>query len=143
MPENLYGSLLRIVLNVNDHLGAGLESWFLYPVAGRPRTQPQGADANADAEDQPVVVCRGAGDVPAARFELDGQAFPRWRAGLVRLAQKQVWFVMADHSPCLWPLLSDPDPAKTKRVMEAMMKMKKIDIGGLQGDTRRRDGCAV
>ena len=32
----------------------------------------------------------------------------------------------------LGKLLSDPDPAKAKRVMEAMMKMKKIDIAELQ-----------
>lgn len=29
-------------------------------------------------------------------------------------------------------MLSDPDPAKAKRVMEAMMKMKKLDIAGLK-----------
>jgi predicted 3-demethylubiquinone-9 3-methyltransferase (glyoxalase superfamily) len=29
-------------------------------------------------------------------------------------------------------MISDPDPAKSKRVMEAMMKMKKIDIEGLK-----------
>lgn len=31
----------------------------------------------------------------------------------------------------LGQMLSDPDPAKSKRVMEAMLKMKKIDITGL------------
>jgi len=29
-------------------------------------------------------------------------------------------------------MLNDPDPAKAKRVMEAMLKMKKIDIEGLE-----------
>ena len=29
-------------------------------------------------------------------------------------------------------MLNDPDPAKSHRVMEAMLHMKKIDIGGLQ-----------
>lgn len=29
-------------------------------------------------------------------------------------------------------LLGDPDPAKSGRVMEAMLKMKKIDIAGLK-----------
>src|SRR5471032_2753908 len=29
-------------------------------------------------------------------------------------------------------LMTDPDPAKSKRVMEAMMQMTKIDIAGLQ-----------
>ena len=32
----------------------------------------------------------------------------------------------------LGEMLSDPDPLKAKRVMEAMLKMKKIDIAGLQ-----------
>jgi predicted 3-demethylubiquinone-9 3-methyltransferase (glyoxalase superfamily) len=32
----------------------------------------------------------------------------------------------------LGKLLSDPDPAKAKRVMQAMLTMKKIDIGGLK-----------
>ncbi len=31
----------------------------------------------------------------------------------------------------LGEMLSDPDPAKSKRVMEAMLQMKKIDIAGL------------
>jgi hypothetical protein len=32
----------------------------------------------------------------------------------------------------LGEMLSDPDPRKSKRVMEAMLKMKKIDIAGLK-----------
>jgi predicted 3-demethylubiquinone-9 3-methyltransferase (glyoxalase superfamily) len=32
----------------------------------------------------------------------------------------------------LFRLLQDPDPAKSKRVMEAMLQMKKIDIAGLE-----------
>jgi predicted 3-demethylubiquinone-9 3-methyltransferase (glyoxalase superfamily) len=32
----------------------------------------------------------------------------------------------------LGEMLSDPDPARSKRVMEAMLKMKKIDIGRLK-----------
>lgn len=32
----------------------------------------------------------------------------------------------------LGELLNDPDPGKSKRVMEAMLKMKKIDIAGLR-----------
>jgi predicted 3-demethylubiquinone-9 3-methyltransferase (glyoxalase superfamily) len=32
----------------------------------------------------------------------------------------------------LGEMLADPDPAKSKRVMEAMLKMKKIDIAGLR-----------
>jgi predicted 3-demethylubiquinone-9 3-methyltransferase (glyoxalase superfamily) len=29
-------------------------------------------------------------------------------------------------------MLNDPDPGKSRRVMEAMLKMKKIDIAGLK-----------
>jgi predicted 3-demethylubiquinone-9 3-methyltransferase (glyoxalase superfamily) len=29
-------------------------------------------------------------------------------------------------------LMSDPDPQKSKRVMEAMLQMKKLDIGALE-----------
>jgi predicted 3-demethylubiquinone-9 3-methyltransferase (glyoxalase superfamily) len=32
----------------------------------------------------------------------------------------------------LGKLLGDPDPAKSQRVMQAMLKMRKIDIAGLQ-----------
>ena len=32
----------------------------------------------------------------------------------------------------LGEMLGDPDPAKAKRVMDAMLKMKKIDIEGLK-----------
>jgi len=32
----------------------------------------------------------------------------------------------------LGEMLGDPDPQKAKRVMEAMLKMKKIDIAGLK-----------
>jgi predicted 3-demethylubiquinone-9 3-methyltransferase (glyoxalase superfamily) len=32
----------------------------------------------------------------------------------------------------LGEMLSDPDPKKSKRVMEAMLKMRKIDIAGLK-----------
>jgi predicted 3-demethylubiquinone-9 3-methyltransferase (glyoxalase superfamily) len=32
----------------------------------------------------------------------------------------------------LFRLMQDPDPAKSKRVMEAMLQMKKIDIARLE-----------
>ncbi len=38
----------------------------------------------------------------------------------------------------LFELMNDPDPAKSGRVVQAMMKMKKIDIAGLQ---RAYDGA--
>jgi predicted 3-demethylubiquinone-9 3-methyltransferase (glyoxalase superfamily) len=37
-------------------------------------------------------------------------------------------------------MLSDPDPVKSKRVMEAMLKMKKIDIAELTGAYEGRAG---
>lgn len=37
----------------------------------------------------------------------------------------------------LGELLSDPDPEKSKRVMQAMLKMKKIDIEGLKAAAER------
>jgi predicted 3-demethylubiquinone-9 3-methyltransferase (glyoxalase superfamily) len=35
-------------------------------------------------------------------------------------------------------MLSDPDPEKSKKVMEAMLKMKKIDIGRLKQASDQR-----
>ena len=37
----------------------------------------------------------------------------------------------------LQPLLSDPDPARAKRVMEAMMDMVKLNIAGLERAAKR------
>jgi hypothetical protein len=39
---------------------------------------------------------------------------------------------VADHSDCPSELLGDPDQAKSQRVMEAMLKMKKIEIDALE-----------
>jgi len=49
-------------------------------------------------------------------------------AGAVRLAQRQIWTVMADRSHGPGRIANDPDPRKSNRVMEAMLKMKKIDL---------------
>ena len=45
----------------------------------------------------------------------------------------------------LGEMLSDPDPTRSKRVMEAMLQMKKIDIAGLKQACRGqpRDSCSV
>ena len=32
----------------------------------------------------------------------------------------------------LFRLMQDPDPARSRRVMEAMLKMRKIDVAGLE-----------
>jgi predicted 3-demethylubiquinone-9 3-methyltransferase (glyoxalase superfamily) len=39
-------------------------------------------------------------------------------------------------------LLGDPDPAKSRRVMEAMLEMKKIDIARLKQAYSRQDGSS-
>jgi hypothetical protein len=48
----------------------------------------------------------------------------------MRLAEGQVRPVMADrsHAPVLQKRLHGPDAEKSKRVMEAMLKMKNLDI---------------
>ena len=45
---------------------------------------------------------------------------------LIRLSSWQV------KSTILGKMLHDPDPEKSKRVMQAMLKMKKIDIAALK-----------
>jgi predicted 3-demethylubiquinone-9 3-methyltransferase (glyoxalase superfamily) len=35
-------------------------------------------------------------------------------------------------NPRIWAMLNDPDPEKAKRVMEAMLKMSKINIENLR-----------
>ena len=50
----------------------------------------------------------------------------------MRLAERQVWAVVADHSFALMRLMGDPDPKKSKAVFDAMMKMRKIVIKVLE-----------
>jgi hypothetical protein len=50
----------------------------------------------------------------------------------VRLAQGQVRLVLADHPDRPVQADRDTDPAKVKRIMEAMLQMKKIDIAALE-----------
>ena len=55
------------------------------------------------------------------------------RAGIaVRLAQGQIRPVVADRADRAAALISDKDPAKAQRVMQAMMKMRKIDIAAIE-----------
>ena len=42
----------------------------------------------------------------------------------------------------LFRLMGDPDPEKAKRVMQAMLQMKKIDIAGLERAARLAQGLA-
>jgi predicted 3-demethylubiquinone-9 3-methyltransferase (glyoxalase superfamily) len=49
------------------------------------------------------------------------------------LAERQVRFVVAAAAAFLIELLGDPNKAKAKRVMNAMMKMTRIDTAALKG----------
>lgn len=49
----------------------------------------------------------------------------------MRLAEGQVRPVLIIPT-ALFRLMQDPDPAKSKQVMEAILQMKKIDIAGLE-----------
>jgi hypothetical protein len=46
----------------------------------------------------------------------------------MRLAQRQIWYVMA----ALGEMMQDKDPEKSKRFMTAMLQMSKIDIKALK-----------
>ena len=50
----------------------------------------------------------------------------------MRLAEGQVRPLLADRPVRLPRLLTDPDPAKANRVMQAMLQMTKIDIARLE-----------
>ena len=61
-----------------------------------------------------------------------GEALGRRRKATLRLAKRQVWFVLADH-----PLRSRQDVARkdagnSKKVWEAVLHMDKLDIKGLK-----------
>jgi len=51
----------------------------------------------------------------------------------VELAERQVRFVVAAAAAFLIELLGDPNKAKAERVMNAMMKMTRIDTAALKG----------
>ena len=50
----------------------------------------------------------------------------------MRLGHGQIRRVVAKEPTILFDMLADPDPAKFQRVMEAMLKMRKIDVEALQ-----------
>jgi len=85
------------------------------------------------------------GSVMTAEFEIDGQHFVALNGGpqfklteAVSLVQMCGW--LKDRFGLSWQivpsvlpqLLGDPDPAKARRVMKAMLQMKKLDIKGLK-----------
>ena len=47
----------------------------------------------------------------------------------MRLAERQIWQIIPS---ALGEMMQDKDPAKSKRVMQAMLQMEKIDIAGLR-----------
>jgi len=63
-----------------------------------------------------------AGSVMTVEFQLHGQSFVALNGGPTALPK----------------LLSDPDPARSTRVMKAMLTMKKLDLHALQ---RAYDGA--
>lgn len=58
-------------------------------------------------------------------FELDGQPFTALNGGPVFKFNEAISKVVPE-------MLTDPDPEKSGRVMEATLKMKKIDIATLE-----------
>jgi len=50
----------------------------------------------------------------------------------MRLAERQVWRLVADRSRLSGEAVSAPDAEKSERVMKAMLQMKKIDLGALK-----------
>jgi hypothetical protein len=50
----------------------------------------------------------------------------------VRLAQRQIWLVVASGAHYFDQLMKDKDAEKSQRVMKAMFQMKKIDIPTLK-----------
>ena len=54
----------------------------------------------------------------------------------MRLGAVPVRTVLADWSQGLGRLLADPDRAEAKRVMEAMLSMKRLDVAALERAAR-------
>ena len=56
----------------------------------------------------------------------------RRRAQHVRVAERQIRIVVASCAGEFWKLMSDPNPAKANAVMQALLKMRKLEIATLQ-----------
>lgn len=74
------------------------------------------------------VDCKSQGEVDRYLSKLSDGGEER-QCGWLKDKYGLSWQI---NSTILGEMLSDPDPAKSKRVMEAMLKMKKIDIEGLK-----------
>ena len=56
----------------------------------------------------------------------------RWQAAGVRMAHRSVWAAMANRTGRVGRMMTDRDPARTKRVADALLKMVKLDIATLE-----------
>ena len=75
------------------------------------------------------VKCETQEEVDELWDKLTAGGGQKGRCGWVRAKFGLSWQIIPS---VLGELLQHPDPAKAKRVMEAMLKMDKIDIKGLQ-----------
>ncbi len=61
----------------------------------------------------------------------------------MRLVQRQVGPVLADHTRALMEAIKDPDRVAAKRAFDAMMDMQKIDIATIQKAPSRLSGTGI
>ncbi len=50
----------------------------------------------------------------------------------MRLGEGQIWAELANRPTVLFAMLQDQDAERKERVMRAMLKMKKLDVGLLE-----------
>lgn len=125
---------------------------------GGPGPKGKVMSVNFELEGQPFYALNGGPEyhfTPAISFFVDCKTQKEvddlWRK-LSRGGKPNVCGWLTDKFGITWQIvpsilgefLSDPDPAKAARVMEAMLKMDKIDIAGLKsayrGDARSSPG---
>ena len=75
------------------------------------------------------VSCKDQAEVDDLWAKLSAGAGEESRCGWVKDAFGLWWQVIPDALP---KLMGDKDPVKAKRVVDAMLKMKKIDVAGLE-----------
>ncbi len=75
------------------------------------------------------VSCKDQAEVDALWAKLSANGGEEGSCGWMKDRFGLWWQIVPT---VLGELMSDPDPAKAKRVVDAMLKMKKIDIAGLQ-----------
>ena len=76
-----------------------------------------------------VIHCNTQAEVDEYWAKLTANGGQEVECGWVKDCYGLSWQVVPD---MLLELLSDPDQAKSQRVMKAMLQMKKLDIAGLQ-----------